>query len=397
MKCSGLNDIRPLLVVVLCLMARTALAQATDDKPKRASLNGYLKFLQTVQFTQVDQNWTTDNIFHNRLNFKWFPAANLTFTAEVRTRLFYGETVKVFPGYTDFIDNNAGYLADLSVIAAQGKSYFIHSIVDRINIDWSKEKWQVRLGRQRINWGQSFVWNPNDVFNAYSFFDFDYEERPGSDALLVRYYTGATSSIEFATAFARDWDDYKLAAMYRWNYGKYDLQVLAGKVGTDYALGSGWSGEIGGAGFKGEFTWLEPVEEVFASGGGLVASMSGDYTFKNSVFVHSELLYNSYARDVTITGIGLNFFSDSRSPKTLSFTDWSWFNEGSYQITPLLKAGLYSIYYPSEGSVFIGPNAELSISDNVYLLFLGQFFMGSSDSVYGDLGYFNYLRLKWSF
>ena len=384
------------LLMLLCFF-RIGLAQELDDEPKRTSLNGYLKFLQTVQFNQLDENWTTDNIFHNRLNFKWYPAANLTFTAELRTRLFYGETVKTFPAYADLIDNNDGYVADLSVIAAQGNSYFIHSIVDRINADWSKDKWQVRLGRQRINWGQSFVWNPNDVFNAYSFFDFDYEERPGSDAVLVRYYTGSTSSIEFATAFSDNWDEYKMAAMYRWNHSNYDFQVMAGKVARDYAVGTGWSGELGSAGFKGEITWLEPNDKVFSGEGALVTSVSGDYTFENSLFLHSELLYNSHATGLNTTGIGLNFFSESRSPKTLSFTDWSWFNEGSYQITPLLKAGLYSIYYPSEGSVFIGPNAELSISDNVYLLFLGQFFMGSADSVYGDLGYFNYLRLKWSF
>lgn len=382
---------------IILLFASTVLFAQDEQKPRRTSLNGYLKFLQTVQFEKVDETWITDNIFHNRLNFKWYPTSNLTFTAELRTRLFYGETVKLFPQYPDIIDSETGYIADLSAVVAEGNSYFIHSILDRVNLDWSKDDWQVRIGRQRINWGQNFVWNPNDVFNAYSFFDFDYEERPGSDAVLVRHYTGATSSIEFATAFADDWDDYKMAAMYRWNRWNYDFQVLAGKVGRDYALGGGWSGEIGGAGFKGEVTWLEPIDDALSGEGTVVAALSGDYTFASSLFIHSEIIYNEYARDLNPVAGALNFLTESRSPKTLTFTEWSWFNEGAYQITPLFKAGLYSIYYPGEGSVFLGPNAELSISDNVYLLFLGQFFIGPSDSVYGNLGYFNYLRLKWSF
>lgn len=368
-----------------------------DDEPKRTSLTGYLKFLQTVQFEKVDEDWSTDNIFHNRLNFKWYPSSNFTFTAELRTRLFYGETVKQFPQYPDIIDSDAGYIADLSAVVAQGNSYFVHSVLDRVNLDWTKDKWQVRVGRQRINWGQSLVWNPNDVFNAYSFFDFDYEERPGSDAVLVRYYSGATSSLSFATAFGGEWDEYKIAAMYRWNKNNYDYQVLAGKVGVDYALGVGWSGQIKTAGFKGEITWLEPTNGMFSGESTLVAALSADYTFPSTLFVHSEVIYNSYAKDLNISGLGLNFLTESRSPKTLTFTEWSWFNEGAYQITPLLRAGLYSIYNPTESSFFLGPNAELSISDNVYLLFMGQFFLGSSDSVYGSLGYFNYLRLKWSF
>lgn len=385
------------VVTFFLLFGTIALFGQDDSKPKRTSLNGYLKFLQTVQFEKVDQTWITDNIFHNRLNFKWYATDHLTFTAELRTRLFYGETVKLFPQYRDIIDSNSGYLADLSGVIADGQSYFIHSILDRVNLDWSRDAWQVRIGRQRINWGQNFVWNPNDVFNAYAFFDFDYEERPGSDAVLIRRYTGATSSIEFATAFADDWDDYKMAAMYRWNRKRYDFQVLAGKVGLDYALGGGWSGEIGDAGFKGEVTWLEPMNDALRGAGTVVAALSGDYTFASSLFVHSEIIYNDYARGLDLAGIGFNFLTESRSPKTLTFTEWSWFNEGSYQISPLLKTGLYSICYPGEGSVFLGPNAELSISDNVYLLFLGQFFIGPSDSVYGELGYFNYLRLKWSF
>ncbi len=385
------------LLVVLLHLPLATLAQEVGDKPARTSFSGYLKYLQTVQLEKVNENWITDNIFHNRLNFKWYPTSNLTFTAELRTRLFYGETVKIFPQYADLIDDNRGYVADLSAILSQGDSYFIHSVLDRLNLDWTKDRWQVRIGRQRINWGQNFVWNPNDIFNAYSFFDFDYEERPGSDAVLIRYYVGATSSIEFATAFGDTWDDYKMAAMYRWNASRYDYQVLAGKVGTDYAAGAGWSGEIGGAGFKGEVTWLEPVHDAFAGRGAVVGSVSGDYTFPKSLFLHSEIIYNSYAEGDDRSVLGLNFLSESRSPKTLTFTKWSWFNEGSYQVTPLLKVGLYCIYYPDEGSIFLGPNAELSISDNVYLLFMGQLFLGSSDSIYGSLGYFNYLRLKWSF
>ncbi len=391
------NCLSFVLSLLLLASMTNASAQDKEARPRRTSLNASLKFLQTVQFQEPDENWMTDNIFHNRLNFKWYPAANVTFTAELRTRLFYGETVKVFPLYKDFVDNEGGYVADLSAIVAEGNSFFIHSMLDRLNIDWSKDKWQVRLGRQRINWGQSFVWNPNDVFNAFSFFDFDYEERPGSDAALVRYYTGSTSSIEVATAFAKDWDDYKIAALYRWNNGGYDYQALTGKVGNDYAVGGGWSGQIGGAGFKGEVTWFEPFDAFLSGEGDVVASVSGDYTFKSSVFVHSELIYNSYASEISISGISLNLLQESRSPKTLTFTEWSWFNEASYQISPLVKAGLYSIYNPNESSVFLGPNAEVSISDNVYLLFLGQFFVGPSNSVYGDLGYFNYLRLKWSF
>ena len=78
------------------------------------------------------------------------------------------------------------------------KSFFLNTTIDRLWVDFNYGKLQVRAGRQRINWGQTLIWNPNDIFNAYSFFDFDYIERPGSDAVRVQYYPGSSSSVEAA-------------------------------------------------------------------------------------------------------------------------------------------------------------------------------------------------------
>ena len=76
----------PVFIALLLLFAFTiswGQEQKEEEKPRRIALNGYLKFLQTVQFQKVDENWVTDNVFHNRLNFKWYPVSNLTFTAEL--------------------------------------------------------------------------------------------------------------------------------------------------------------------------------------------------------------------------------------------------------------------------------------------------------------------------
>ena len=95
------------------------------------------------------------------------------------------------------IDTDNGYI-NLSDNILTGKSYIFNSRIDRAYIDYTKDKFQLRIGRQRINWGQCFTWNPNDLFNAYSFFDFDYVEKPGSDAIRIQYYSTGTSTFEFA-------------------------------------------------------------------------------------------------------------------------------------------------------------------------------------------------------
>ncbi len=106
-------------------------------------------------------------------------------------------------------------------------------------------------GRQRINWGQTLVWNPNDIFNSYSYFEVDYPERPGSDAIRVQYYTGNASTIELAAKIDSA-NRVTAAAYFRFNTLGFDIQFLGGLYQEeDLVLGTGWSGNLGPTCFPG--------------------------------------------------------------------------------------------------------------------------------------------------
>ena len=74
-------------------------------------------------------------------------------------------------------------------------------IADRFYYQFAAEKLELRLGRQRINWGINTTWNPNDIFNSYNIYDFDYEEREGSDAIRLKYFPNYQSSLDLAYKF----------------------------------------------------------------------------------------------------------------------------------------------------------------------------------------------------
>ena len=80
------------------------------------------------------------------------------------------------------IDN--GWI-NLSWNITQCDSYLLYSAVERLYISYNTNKWTFGIGRQRINWSQALMFNPNDIFNGYSFFDFDYPKKAGSDAIRV--------------------------------------------------------------------------------------------------------------------------------------------------------------------------------------------------------------------
>lgn len=373
-----------------------------EEKTKNWELNGYVKNLQTLLFFndaypdlqtfRLVDTFLQDNLIHNRLNFKWYPNDHLTFYAEARNRIFYGDLVKATPAYGAQIDDANNDYFDLSVVLLDQNGWVFHTMLDRLYLEYVTGNWEIRAGRQRVNWGISTVWNPNDIFNAFSFTDFDYEERPGSDAVRVRYYTGFASSLELvATAFDH-WDEARIAGLWRFNKWQYDFQILGGYAEGFLTLGGGWAGNLKNAGFKGEFNYFRNLDggtdDAFSATVGL------DYSFANSTYLNLGVLYNDQgSTDAPISGL----FSFELSARNLYPYRWAIFTQVAYPITPLLNSGLAVIYSPVPAQpLFLNPSLTYSIRENWDLDLVGQLVFNQ------DEGYISpiqaaFLRLKFSF
>ncbi|MBN1985294.1 MAG: hypothetical protein JW761_03265 [Prolixibacteraceae bacterium] len=347
-----------------------------------------------TQIPGLDAEHLSTNIIHNRLNFRWYASNEFTFAIEARNRVFFGQMIREFPVYKTTIDVDRGYF-NLSEVIASGEGWFVHSVIDRLWLNYSKEKWSVTTGRQRINWGLNLVWNPNDIFNTFSYFDFDYEERPGTDAVKIQYYTGVTSSAELVYKIGKNADETSVAGMYRFSGFNYDFQFLGGWAGKDLVIGGGWAGDIKGGGFRGEASWFIPRQHDNGSEEAFVASVSGDYTLKNSLYLHSGILFNS--NGTTGKAGGREIFDMQLSAKMLSLAKYNIFGQVSYPVTPLFSASVSGMLNPSDGSSYLGPSLTYSLGNNWELMVTGQLFLGSPETEYGDYGKFVFARLKWAF
>ncbi len=377
------------------LMLMPVMAFGQDTIPRKLSLNGYVTNMQSFMFQNINGDWTIDNLVHNRLNFKWHNNPNnINAALELRNRLFIGESVSGNPDYAKMIDTDNG-LVKLSDNIATGNSYLVNSRIDRAYIDYTKDKFQLRIGRQRINWGQCFIWNPNDIFNAYSFFDFDYIEKPGSDAIRLQYYNTTTSDLEVAV---KEDNNHKVtsAVLYRFNKWNYDIQFLGGILNDqDYVIGTGWSGNIKGASFYGEISYFQPKHHFADTSGILVASLGSQYTFKNSFMLQFEVLYNQNKS----TGFSsfMDFYNMSLSAKNLSFTTFTFMLEGSYPVTPLFNISLAGMYFPKINGIFIGPTLTYSLTNNIDFSIITQSFEGQLAKGNSQNYNFAFLRLKLNF
>lgn len=381
---------------ILLIFAASFLGQAQEQWMMR----GYVKGLSAMQTLGDEGEIALENTLHNRFDVNWYLSDKFTFTVGMRNRIIVGNNVTLLPGYADYIARDNGYF-DLSWLWAETDSWIGVTQLDRLMLDFTAGNLQITLGRQRINWGQTFVWNPNDVFNTYSYFDFDYEERPGSDALRIQYYLGMSSKLELSTSLN---SDKKLTSvgLYRFNTGGYDLQFLGGVfTETDYVLGGGWSGSIKGGGFSGEITYFHPMDRDEDPDSEVTATIHYDYTFRSSLNLQFEALYNGFGQEDLASGIGDLVFQDL-SPKNLFPTQLAFFGSGAFDVTPLFRVMLAGIYGPEGNFYYVGPTLTYSLSNTMELTGVGQYY--SSDEVFNEngeplitTGGALFVRFKWSF
>ncbi len=381
---------RLLVVIVFVILGYSSFGQT--EKEKKWLLRGYVKELATLSF--AEDSVVFDNLIHNRLNFKWWPTDQLNVIVQARNRLFFGKTVKSYPNYGELVDVNNDYL-DLSLMG-ESDGIVVHSMIDRAYLEWYKGDWEVRVGRQRINWGINTVWNPNDLFNTYSFFDFDYEERPGSDAIRIKKYTGVAGNVEFAINVADDIDNLVAASLWRFNKWNYDFQFIAGKAGEDLAIGTGWAGNINTAGFKGEITVFNNYNSNQTD---LVGSIALDYSFENSIYINGSFLYNTAAPINPDPTEGVNLFTSTRlTAKDLSPFRYATLGQVSYNLHPLITGSFAAIYYPSDrNALFINPSLTYSIVQNLDLNLISQIYFDRFTLDYKAQAKLLFIRIKWSF
>ncbi len=385
-----------LLIFILSLIISATKAQEKPSVFSNMTLNGYLKYMNTTMFNDLDSVWLVDNLVHNRLNYRWYINDKFTLAIEMRNRFIYGDLVKFIDGYAKSIEEDNGYFNFLTNNITDGSSYVLNTAFDRAYLEFNSDNWVVTLGRQRINWGQAFAWNPNDIFNSYSFFDFDYEERPGSDALRIQYYPNFTSVAEAAIKIDKD-NNITAAGLYRFNKWSYDIQALGGIIDTsDYVIGAGWSGSIWDFGFNGEFSYFHPQKNFSDSSGVVILSAGLSYMFNNSLNVSIEGNYNDYFDKLNITSFN-DFYFMPLSVKTTSYSKFSWFGQITYPIHPLLNGTIALMYFPSLGNgYFLMPSLSYSVSNNFECALYGQRFEGKFGGQYDKMTML-FLRFRYSF
>jgi len=383
------------LLILLLLFFSNSYAQLSPFE-----INGYAKYLFSSSKHPAASERYDDHLIHARLNTRWYPAENFRAVLEMRLRAYYGESVEKIPGFTDQIKSSHDYL-NLDAVLWDKKETLGYGEIDRLYIDWNYNEFQLTAGRQRIAWGTSWVWNPIDIFNPLSVLDFDYEERPAVDALRLQYYTGAISKVEFAFKPAKEKENIIVSGLLSINMWDYDFNLIGGVKNERWLGGAGWAGDISGAGFRGEVLISEgrkvasPFSNISFGSDDINYSfvLSGDYTFPNSFYIHTEVLYNN----IGVEALTAQFQQEALNLGLLTAARWSLYQEFAYDFHPLVRGTVFSLFNPEDKSFVIVPSASYSVITNLDFLLLLMFFEGKPLTEFGEYGSTIFLRFKYSF
>ena len=381
-------------MLLICFILPVALftqAQDTTILPKKFAISGYIKNLETLTFNNNFKELISGNLLHNRINIKWKPAEYFTVVTEFRNRLFWGEEVKLTPHFASMLKNENEKI-NLGKTWINNKSWVLHTNVERLYVDYRQDELNARIGRQRINWGITTTWNPNDIFNTYNFLDFDYEERPGIDGAKLKYIFSNSFTTELAYANTGQPDGDVAALKYSLNKWNYDMQLITGWYKAHPTVGAGWAGYIKDAGFKGEVQYLFGDKD---STDHLNIALEGDYMFKNGWYVNAGMLFNKN---------GLNKPSNSwdalhlkLSPETLMPTKWNFIVTSAKEFTPLLSANMSLMYAPGTNLLIIFPTFQYNMATNLDVSLVWQSFFAEMNNRFDAVNHRCFIRMKWIF
>lgn len=334
---------RNLLLLLALALAPNAIAQQVSSK-------GYVSALGGISMPRTLTPVYADAVLQHRheTQLDWGTAFRIN--ADVRSRWLAGHSMAPYPFVGQALTFDGG-MVDLNRLWAHRSHHVVHSHIDRLHASYLSERLEVHLGRQRINWGRTMVWNPNDLFNPYAWLDFDYPERGGTDAARVVLPWGYAGGMEAAVSRGKLPRETTVALLLRTSFTPHEVQFLAGSYQRTPVLGAGWAGNAGGTALSAEataFFYHKPF---------VTATLGASTMWEGSLFTTAELLYNG-APTSTRTVF------EAPRPDRPFFSRSGLFLSASHQTTPLLNLSLAVLTSATDDLQVWMPRATLSVSEN---------------------------------
>jgi hypothetical protein len=268
--------------------------------------------------------------------------------------------------------------------------------LDRLSVARESDESSLRVGRQAISLGYSFLWSPMDVFLPFDPRQFDQEYKPGVDAGRATWAFGALSGVDAIGVLGRktdvlgqpldpadahagvDWYGSAVLGRVYTNLRSFDVSIQGGKVYGAYQIASGFAGDLRGLDLRGEISYsfaqegsisADPTEPPSVLAPDLIedhleATLGLGYYFDGGITAQLQYFYNGAGSPENLTVgfirvIAQESFAASRNLIGLSVL---------WETTPLLNLGALMVISADDGSLQLQPILRYSLSNETEFL-----------------------------
>jgi len=325
-------------------------------------ISGNYKNLLSASKTQLKEDYNLD-LNRLRLQIKSQLSENLSADLQYDIEAYLGSLLKTST-FTAFKNYRPPTKFDLISTLLDSENLYVRQKLYRFYFTCALPLGDLKIGRQKIPWGVGRVWNATDPFNPVDFVNLEREERVGVDGISLDIPLSALAGLNLV--YVEGKSNRSMGGRLRTNIEGTDYSVLGAKLGSDYLLGFDFAGQIRGAGVRGEFAYTKAQAEADY----LRLVLSCDYTFPSSLYFLTEFYYNGQHYGF----LGL-----------------------TYDIFSLLKGGIYFMYNMDDGSNFVNPFLDYSLSENSSWVIGSHILSGKTGSEFGAFSNVYYAQIKWFF
>jgi hypothetical protein len=231
-----------------------------NKKRSKTQVGGFFGLANIQDFTKWDPgNHNQTNVGHLRLfMINRFDRYN-TLVSSLQTRFFYSNDINTSSFAQDLKQQNN--LVPLTWVVHENESSLLHTELDVLFYQYKNKNFQFRLGKQRYNWSQSWIWSANNYQNTYSVLGFDIDNRSAVESISAKYDfdRNSTWSVEVSSVPRKQLDNSIHSARLLYKKGGNQFQVVGGMVLKDFSVGTGGRWAIDKTkDFFGEVTYFKP-------------------------------------------------------------------------------------------------------------------------------------------
>jgi hypothetical protein len=258
-----------------------------------------------------------------------------------------------------------------------------HLMLDRLNMQLSTERLNIKVGRQPVNLAATSYFTPNDFFAPFAAQTFFRAYKPGVDAaradiqladlsqLTLLAVLGYSSNVTSDSGWSNSPDSARHSYLARAStvLGDFEFALLGGAVKKDKVLGGDFQGELfGWLGVRGEGHVLYPDSPLLSSTKEFALGL--EHRFENTLSLRFEQFYHG-GGSASVADYNL------AAPNNAGYLSRRYSAAGaSYEFTPLLTGDATTVYNWIDQSALIALYARYSLTDESELALSGTLSIG---------------------